>query len=128
MKKLKRFALGLTLALVYSTSSVFAYSNYYKHYRLEPNGKENHTGYHVKQTNERYVTNEVTKIENANSVDMWVSNDDGDRVSKRYNFKEELTQAMYHNKKKGDIISLFMRNVDKDDEETGFVWGWVNFR
>ena len=85
MKKiLKIIAIGIVLSTI-GVVNVFAIG--YKGYKLPARKGNNYTSAHSKKTNDNYIRNKVTDLENTDLVTFWAANNSKKQISEDYDQK-----------------------------------------
>lgn len=130
MKKiLKIIAIGIVLSTI-GVVNVFAIG--YKGYKLPARKGNNYTSAHSKKTNDNYIRNKVTDLENTDLVTFWAANNSKKQISEDYDQKIGSNVKIKFNKsgydKKGKNIILGMENGHWYLSERAFVAGNVDFR
>lgn len=134
---MKRYLRKIILAILLSLTIIipnFVFADYesYVAYSLPRLKGDNYTNVHDKQTNDNYIKNQVTALDNTDSADFWVVTQDGTRISDNYNQKVTNYPITINfrptiHKYKGDQIKMGMQNA-RLSTGYAFVSGKVDFR
>lgn len=131
IKSRKLITLALICMVILLSSALVSAASYVG-YLLPRFQVNNYTGSHEKQTNNQYITNRVTNLQNADSVNMWATNNSKSAISEKINFRKgsgykninfRSNQSQY----KGQYVRMGMENGNFQITD-GFVAGDVNFQ
>lgn len=136
MKKIKRKLLAGLLSFVFLLGIGSVVSNavvaYYTAWKLPPRKINVYSNIKRKETSLDYMTNTVTALSYANTVDVWVCDKDKNVISYDYNQKVGSRQDLYitsnNHKRAGAFIRLGMENGRWELYKNAFVSGVANFR
>lgn len=136
MKKIKRKLLAGLLSFVFLLGIGSVVSNavvaYYTAWKLPPRKINVYSNIKRKETSLDYMTNTVTALSYANTVDVWVCDKDKNVISYDYNQKVGSFQKLYFKlpgyDKEGTFIRMGMQNGRWEAFKNAFVSGVADFK